>query len=675
MSNRLSEERSPYLLQHADNPVDWYPWGDEAFRRARAEDKPVFLSIGYSTCHWCHVMARESFANEEIASLLNRDFICVKVDREERPDVDAVYMAACQAMNGSGGWPLTILMTPAQQPFFAATYLPPHSDYGMTGLDELLPAVAAQWRDNREALLQAGAQIADFLRGRAEETQQPTAPDRALLRLALRQFRDSYDAAHGGFGAAPKFPVPHDLLFLLRYSALENAPQAREMALHTLTQMYRGGIFDHIGGGFSRYATDARWLIPHFEKMLYDNALLLLAYGAAYCVSGDALYREVAERVAGYLLRDLLNEAGGFSCGQDADSDGEEGKYYLFTQEELERVLGPADGALFSRWYGVGAAGNFAGKSVPHLLENADFRRAEPRLDVIRAKLYPYRKQRFSLHLDDKALTSWNALAILALARAATALGQPRYLQAARRCQQFIAKHLTAPDGRLFLRWRDGEAAHAGQLDDYAYYAYALLALYDATFDAQYLAEAQRVVALLCELFADARGGGFFLSAADAERLLYRPKETYDGALPSGNSIAALALCRLAQLSGEPRWQQARDAQLAFLAGNIRSYPMQHSAALLALSAALYPETTLVCATAEDAPPAGLSALLAAYDPLSVTALVKTKANAARLAAFAPFTDAYPLPSRGAAYYLCRNKTCRPPVTDLAQLKDMLDKA
>ena len=464
MSNRLKNEKSPYLFQHKDNPVDWYPWCREAFQKAADEDKPVFLSIGYSTCHWCHVMAHESFEDAEIADQLNRDFVCIKVDREERPDIDAVYMAVCQAVTGAGGWPLTIIMTPEQKPFFAGTYFPKQHRYGQPGLKELLKRVADLWKRAREKLLNAGDQIVAAI-----NQGQPSGgnePNRALLHEAYGLFHRQFDSKWGGFGSAPKFPAPHNLLFLMRYSLLEAAPDALEMAQTTLDAMACGGLQDHIGGGFSRYSTDEKWLVPHFEKMLYDNALLIMAYLKAFQLTKLERYADTARRTADYILRELTDEQGGFYCGQDADSDSVEGKYYVFTPEESEAVLGKEDGQAFNRLYGITAAGNFEGKSIPNRIGQTEdgWQAKDERL----LKLYQYRLNRAKLHKDDKVLLSWNAWTILALSQAGRILGDDRYLNAARRAQQFIENNMMDQNGRLYLRWRDGEAAHIGQLEDYA---------------------------------------------------------------------------------------------------------------------------------------------------------------------------------------------------------------
>ena len=669
--NHLKAEKSPYLLQHVNNPVDWYPWSQSAFDKAKAEDKPVFLSIGYSTCHWCHVMAHESFEDAEVAEVLNRDFICVKVDREERPDVDTVYMSVCQALTGSGGWPMTVILTPDQKPFWAGTYLPKNSRYGMPGLLDLLAAVTQQWHTGREALLNSSEQIVSLLQAQ-ERDAQSSSPDKELLLRAFEQFKRGYDSRWGGFGSAPKFPTAHNLLFLLRYSALSENEDASKMALHTLKQMYRGGMFDHIGGGFSRYSTDQKWLVPHFEKMLYDNALLSCAYLEAYQKTRKAVYRTVVTKTLDYVLRELTDVQGGFYCGQDADSEGIEGKYYVFTPNEVINVLGEADGQRFCDWFGITQQGNFEGKNILNLIENRHFEESDGQIECLCQKLYDYRLTRVRLHKDDKILTSWNGLMIAALAQTGWLLKETKYLNAATKAESFITKYLTDTNNRLRLRWRDGETAHDGQLDDYAFYALALLALYRATFDVGYLASAIRVAEQILSLFSDDNNGGFYRSASDGEQLITRPKEVYDGAIPSGNSVTALVLCRLAALTGETKWQQAADRQLRFVCGAISDYPAGYCVSLLAMMTVLYPGQELICAAADEGDPEMLLNFLRETPVSNLTVLVKTRSNQQALAQAAPFTADYPLPEHGCGYYLCRNKACSAPVYSLPELKNLL---
>ena len=658
MANRLKQEKSPYLMQHGENPVDWYPWCEEAFRKAAREDKPVFLSIGYSTCHWCHVMAHESFEDREVANLLNREFISIKVDREERPDIDAVYMSVCQAMTGSGGWPLTIFITPEQKPFFAGTYFPKNGGYGRFGLMDLLDRVAYLWKNNREELLRAGNQITAAIN--QGQTGNGSQPDRRLVERAYSQLAQRFDHKWGGFGAAPKFPTPHNLLFLMRYADTLQESNAMKMVEITLEDMARGGIFDHIGGGFSRYSTDEMWLVPHFEKMLYDNTLLLITYTKAYQHTKKESFADTADRTAGYILRELTDEEGGCYCGQDADSDGVEGKYYVFTPEEVKAALGKENGEEFCRLY------DFEGKSIPNRIHSSEdgWNMDDPRLN----KLYEYRLNRTKLHKDDKILLSWNAWAIIALAKAGQVLEEPSYLDAAIRIHEFIERKMVTEHDRLYLRYRDGEAAYVGQLEDYAVYALALLELYRVTFDAKYLQAAIHRAKQMVELFEDKNKGGYFMTAFDGEQLIARPKETYDGAMPSGNSVAAMVLQTLASLTGEQEWQAAADRQLSFLAGEIGEYPSASCFGVLAMMEALYPHRELVCATSDDLPDE-LKDYLRSHPADDLHILLKTKEYAEALAECAPFTNDYPIPEQGTMYYLCENGVCKAPVSEFRMLK------
>lgn len=670
--NKLINEKSPYLIQHAYNPVDWYPWGKEPFEKARKEDKPVFLSIGYSTCHWCHVMAHESFENEQVAQILNRDFVSIKVDREERPDIDAVYMSVCQAFNGTGGWPLTILMDGEQKPFWAGTYLPMSSRYGMGGLIELLTQVARGWKSSdRQKMREAGESIASFLK--KQETAKPDLirPDKELLRAGVEAFRANYDARWGGFSDMPKFPAAHNLLFLMRYGLLEKDAHALEMSDHTLEQMYRGGLFDHVGGGFSRYSTDEEWLVPHFEKTLYDNALLALAYLEAYRINKRPLFMGIVRRILDFVLRELTDPNGGFYCGQDADSDGVEGKYYVFTPEEIIREIGEADGRLFCAHYNITKSGNFEGKSIPSLIYCSDIDAKNTAIEQITEKIYAYRRTRTRLHTDDKVLLSWNALMITAFARAAFLLDEPGYLAAAQKARSFIDEHMKDAHARLYLRWREGEAAYPAHLDDYAFYAMALLELYNVTFDADNLVRALEVSGQMLELFSDP-SGGFFFYARDSERLIGRPKEIYDAAMPSGNAAAGLVLCGLAQLTGAQKWKEARDNQLLFLAGAAKEIPMASSAALLALTRTLYPSGELICAARGSLVPDTLKAFLKKHDILNLSVILKNDKSKALLARILPETDHYPIPADLPVYYFCKNGACQAPTENLGNILRLL---
>ena len=660
MSNRLQDEKSPYLRQHADNPVDWYPWGEEAFEKARREDRPIFLSIGYSTCHWCHVMAHESFEDAQVAEVLNRCFVPVKVDREERPDVDAVYMRACLALNGSGGWPLTILMTPERKPFFAATYLPKNSRGAQAGLLPLLHAAASKWTHDREGLLKAGDDITKLLAPR--RTAAFDEPGEEHPRRATEQLAASYDKEYGGFGTAPKFPSAHNLLFLLRYAKLRDDKAARAEVEHTLRQMARGGIFDQFGGGFARYSTDREWLAPHFEKTLYDNALLALAYTEAWQEGHLALYRRVAEQTLDYCLRELRDGSGGFYAGQDADSGGEEGAYYLFTPAEVKAQLGEDDGRHFCECYDITDEGNFHGKSIPNLLLNERWQLMPDAYGAFREKLRHYRQQRMPLGTDTKILTGWNGLLLCALSRAARVFDSGRYLDAAQELAAFLEQELLR-DGRLLARWCEGEARFDARLDDYAFFALGLLELYRADYEPARLLLAETLAGQIVERFSDP-AGGFFLTAEDAEALIFRPKEIYDGAMPSGNSAAALLFQRLWRLTAKPVWRQRADRQMSFLCANLAEYPAGCAAGLCAVLDAVSRTRELVCAAPDETKPEALLLTEKRYAP-ELTILFKTPARAALLTEAAPFTADYAPQNGKAAYYVCSGGTCQLPVTEL----------
>jgi len=611
-------------------------------------------------------MAHESFEDVQVAELLNQDYVSIKVDREERPDIDAVYMGACQMLTGSGGWPLTILMTPEQKPFYAGTYLPKHTHYGTIGLIELLNQVIKGWKEDREKLLHTGNVITRQLKNQLEKTSGRQQLSKEVLERGRDIFRKLFDEKWGGFGRAPKFPTSHNLIFLLWYSVLEEDNAAQDMVEYTLQQMYRGGIFDHIGGGFSRYSTDEMWLAPHFEKMLYDNALLAYTYLQTYTVTKKTFYAETAKKIMNYVLRELTHKQGGFFCGQDADSEGEEGKYYVFTPDEIEKVLGETKGKLYCRRYGITAKGNFEDKNIPNLIFAADYEEEEPVYQEMSQRLYQYRVFRTELHLDDKILTSWNGLMIAAMAKACCLEDGERYMKAAEKAQVFITENLKEADGRLLVRWRKNEAGHKGQLDDYAFYSWGLIELYQVTLDVKYLIEAIEIAGRMEEFFGDEAEGGFYLYASDSEQLISRPKEVYDGAIPSGNSVAAYVIGKLAKLTGESRWQKLWDKQISFLMSRSGDYPAGYSFALLAAMEGLYPSKEVICTTKKTYFPQELMELLKEKVFFNLTVIVKNPINEATLLNAAPYTANYPITSED-TYYLCQNNTCSLPM-DFAEL-------
>lgn len=646
MNNQLKNETSPYLLQHAKNPVDWYPWGREAFEKAREEDKPVFLSIGYSTCHWCHVMAHESFENEHTAEVLNKYFISVKVDREERPDIDSVYMSVCQAFTGSGGWPMSIFMTWDKKPFFAGTYFPAQSRYGMPGFSDLLNALAKRWRSNREELLQSAEHVIDSLTQENmhfDETKSGTEEGggEELSETALQMFASSFDRKYGGFGDAPKFPAPHNLLFLMLYAKQQDNPNVLEMVEKTLTQMQKGGIFDHIGGGFSRYSTDAYFLAPHFEKMLYDNGLLIIAYGAAYGMTENQAYLETAERTARYVLREMTSCDGGFYSAQDADSEGIEGKYYTFTFAEIMEVLGKEKGERFARAFDITKEGNFEGVNIPNLLKcdvsEADF------YDELQ-KLYDYRKERFKLHLDDKILVSWNSIMIVAFSILYRVSRNEKYLQAAIHAQTFIERNLSR-GLQLYTSWRDGRTSENSFLDDYAFYAAALMELYHSTLNKEYLEKGERFCKEAVRRFADEKNGGFFLSDSENEELFMNPKESYDGAVPSGNSVMAYNFVRLNQLTEKEEYRELAEKQIGYMSAQAQKYPAGHSMFLFARL--LY----------ENPPEHMVIVLKKNCDLEKINRKLLLLANVVVVSE----SREYPLLNDASTVYVCKNHTCFPP--------------
>lgn len=675
-TNYLIHQESPYLKQHAHNPVNWYPWCEEAFSQAVRQDKPIFLSIGYSTCHWCHVMAHESFEDQEVAALLNKYYISIKVDREERPDIDAVYMDVCQAYQGSGGWPLTILMTPQKTPFYAGTYLPKHSYQNYLGLIELLNEIQELWKNRRNYLENIATNLVTHLNQlNASSSDDNPLSFFDLISLASQGLSEQYDANYGGFGLAPKFPIPHHLIFLLRYARLSNHQKSLEMAETTLRQMYKGGIFDHIGGGFSRYSTDRYWLIPHFEKMLYDNALLSYAYTEAYHYTKTKLYKDVSIRTLNYTISELLHSNGGFTCAQDADSEGVEGKYYLLTPKEIHTILG-ADAAIFLEWFDITEKGNFEGKNVPNLIHNPNFDKEPQLISSVRDTIRNYRQQRYPLHRDTKILTSWNALMIAALAKAGFVFQEPDYIHYALQVYHFIIQNMSDSNQRLKIRFtlkpasisnNASSSSLMGQLTDYAYLCWALIELYQATFSIEYLFKAGDLAKQMLHYFFDEEKGGFYLYASDSEKLISRPKEVYDGALPSGNAVAGYVLAKLFRCTADSYWKNYQDKQLHFLAAEVCSSPSNFSFSMLSFLSEAYPSSELICVTNSSQPPEELINMLRNHYLPNLTVIVKTPENADSLSNLAPYTTHYPIPEAAPCYYLCQGQKCYSSTTSLEE--------
>lgn len=687
--NRLIHEPSPYLQQHAHNPVDWYPWGQEAFARARAEDRPVFLSIGYATCHWCHVMERECFEDPQVAALMNEVFVNTKVDREERPDIDGVYMTVCQAMTGSGGWPLTIVMSPDKQPFYAATYIPKESRFGRVGMLELVPRLREFWQHRREEALDLAERVSDALR-QMGASRPGSAPHADTLYEAYRDLSSTFDAARGGFGKAPKFPIPHHLLFLLRYWRRTGEQHALDMVTQTLQAMRRGGVYDHVGFGFHRYSTDAEWLVPHFEKMLYDQALLTMAYVEAYQATGDIQYADVAREVITYIRREMTSPTGGFCSAEDADSEGVEGKFYVWSADELREVLNPDDLALARVLWNVTDRGNFSdeasgrptGHNILHQPRSLgqvaeSLGRSEQALrqdrERLRELLYRRRKQRVPPLKDDKILTDWNGLMVAALARAGVALQEPDYTRAAIAAAEFIRREMTLADGRLLHRFRSGQAGLPGYLDDYAFLTWGLVELYGSTLDPAWLEWATDLTQTLLRHCWDEAGGGFFFTLDDAESLLVRSKDLYDGAIPSGNAVALGNLVRLAHLTGSTELEGYADRMLQAFGAAVRSSPTAHTHLLSGLDFALGPtrEVVIVGDLGSASTQALLQVARSGYRTRQLV-LLKSPDTAAALGELAPYTA--PLGTRDgqATAYVCEGGACKLPTTSPGELARLL---
>lgn len=679
--NRLIHEKSPYLLQHAYNPVDWYPWGEEAFEKAKKEDKPVFLSIGYSTCHWCHVMEKESFEDADVAALLNKSFVCIKVDREERPDIDSVYMAVCQRMTGRGGWPLTIVMTPDKKPFFAATYIPKESRFGLTGLVALLLKIQDVWLNQRENVLDSADDVVAALH---QARPSHAALDAPVLQSAYNQLVRQFDEKHGGFGTAPKFPIPENIFFLLRYWKRFNEKRALEMVEKTLKAMRLGGIWDHVGFGFHRYSIDGVWLIPHFEKMLYDQALLVLAYTEAYQVTKADFYKETAEQICVYVLRDLTAPEGGFYSAEDADSEGVEGKFYVWDTDEVAHL---DDREVVKTVFNISEKGNFpeptseSGKTILHLKKpvsayaeevNMSAKKLKETLEEARKTLFEIREKRVHPAKDDKIMADWNGLMMAALSRAGLVFNDDTYTTAAKKAADFIID--TMVDTVLYHRYRDGAVAIPGFLDDYAFFVWGLLELYEAMFEPVYIKHAVLLTDYLLDHFWDQEQGGFYQTSHESERVLTRQKTVYDGAVPSGNSVAMLNLLRLARITGNTDYEEKALQISHVFAQQVLYAPSSHTFLLTALDFALGPsfEVVIVGSPGSDDSNTMVTSLRRAFIPNKVV-IFRPDENP-EIVKLSPFTGALTTINGKATAYVCRNYCCNLPTTEVDTMLEQITK-
>jgi len=688
--NQLINESSPYLLQHAHNPVNWFPWSDEAFEKARAENKPIFLSIGYATCHWCHVMEKESFEDEEVARYLNETFISIKVDREERPDIDAVYMAACQILTGRGGWPLTIIMTPEKEPFFAGTYIPKRGQFGRIGLIDLCKRVQELWASQKDKLQDAAKTITQQLHQSFDFSSRGDL-NNALFDKAYVQLTQSYDSQFGGFEPAPKFPTPHRLRFLLRYYHHTGQVEALNMVQHTLKTMRQGGIWDHVGFGFHRYATDRQWLLPHFEKMLYDQALMAMAYLETYQITRDPFYAQTADEIFSYVLRDMASHEGAFFSAEDADSEGEEGKFYIWTWKEFEIILGKETAAIWQPVLNVKKEGNFSeevtgsptGANILHLTRslnswsqtlNMNSATVLSQWEKVRIALFDHRKQRIHPLKDDKVLTDWNGLMIAALAMGGRILNNARYTEAAQRGAQFILSQMMDNKKQLFHRYRNGKVGIAAHADDYAFVILGLLELYRTTYDLSYAQQAVMLQEQMISHFWDTKQGGFFLASNAQKGLPLRPKDLYDGAIPSANSVSLCNLIHLSRLTGDPKWEKLAHDLIHTFSGNLAQQPTAYTHFLIGLDALLNPgQEVVITGDSESGDTRSMLSILNKHFSPNRTVLYKSGQNADQVEAFAAFTKALAITNENATAYICDDFSCHSPISDPQSLQNHLE--
>ncbi len=690
-TNHLISEKSPYLLQHAHNPVEWYPWCSDAFEKARNENKPIFLSIGYSTCHWCHVMAHESFEDPEVANLMNDTFVCIKVDREERSDLDNIYMTTCQIITGRGGWPLTIFMTPDKKPFFATTYIPKHNKFGQTGMLDLIPHVKNIWITQQNDLLYSAKKITESLT-QTSHYKSGEKLNKDALKKAYDQLSLNFDRVHGGFGSAPKFPTPQNLLFLLRYWKRTDNKQALEMVEKSLTEMRKSGIYDHVGFGFHRYSTDAKWMVPHFEKMLYDQALLAMVYCEAYQATQHKKYGETAQEIFEYVLRDMVSTEGGFYSAEDADSEGEEGKFYLWDYEEINKLLTTEETEILVRLFNIKKDGNFTDEttrtktsmnifhqasSIEELVDCLDMPEKDIKNSLKAAlnKLFSYRIKRIHPYKDDKILADWNGLMIAAFAKGAQIFDESIYVEAARRSVDFILKSMRRSDGGLFHRYRDGQAAVRANVDDYVFLIFGLIELYETTFKTTYLKTALELNRYSLNHFWDDENGAFYFTPDDGEKLLIRKKEIYDGAIPSGNSVAMLNLLRLGRITANPEFEEKAVMIGSTFSKNVQQSPSAYGQLMTALDFEAGPSYEIVIAGNSQAVETKemIKAIHRLFIPNKVIILRPTEQEKPDIVRIAKYTKHQKSLNGKVTAYICRNYTCQSPLTDITKIIEILN--
>ena len=688
--NRLIYEKSPYLLQHAHNPVDWFPWCNDAFEKASEKNKPIFLSIGYSTCHWCHVMETESFESEEVAALMNNTFISIKVDREERPDLDHIYMTACQMLTGSGGWPLSIIMTPEKIPFFAGTYIPKTSRFGRTGMIELIPQIEDLWRTRKDEVVNSTKKVMEALRG-MDESLPGGNMDVSFLDKAFKELFERYDREHGGFGNAPKFPTPHNFYFLLRYWNRTGDKRTLEMVENSLNKMRQGGIYDHIGFGFHRYSTDRGWLVPHFEKMLYDQALLAMAYLETFQATGKIEYSDTAEEIFLYVLRDMTSPEGGFYSAEDADSEGEEGKFYVWTEEEIRNILNKNEADLICGIFNVSINGNFmeessgkqTGFNIFHLKTSItqaagnlkiSVKELKEKISQSLKKLFKYREGRVHPHKDDKILSDWNGLMIAALAKGAQIIGNDYYRDAAINALSFILNHMVDSKDLLLHRYRYGDAGITANLDDYAFMVWGLIELFEATFDSNHLKTALRLNQDMIKYYWDDKRGGFFFTPHGRKDLIIRKKEIYDGAVPSGNSIAIMNMLRLARFTGRYELEEKAAMTVRAFSEQIKQMPSAYTQFMSAVDFSLGPSHEVVIAgkSGNHDTQKMLKTLYQNFLPNKIVIFRPSEIEAPEIDNISEFIKGHVSIDGKATAYVCRNNSCKTPVTSPYEMLEIL---